>query len=206
MTDQWVIKLGGSLFTSCHLAQWLDALSETSAIIVPGGGPFADAVRQAQARWQFDDTTAHHLAILAMQQYGRMLAGLCPGLSVATSLADLNQRENQATVWLPNPKELDAAGIPARWDITSDSLAAWLAGQVQAKHLLLIKSVVELERPSNPSQETNLAEAVAWGWVDPAFSRYAVNQSFQTWICGPQAYGNLHQGFAQPAGVFSLLR
>ncbi len=206
MTDQWVIKLGGSLFSSHHLIQWLDALSKTSAIIVPGGGPFADAVRQAQARWQFDDTTAHHLAILAMQQYGRLLAGLCPRLSVATRLEALAQRQTQAIVWLPNPKELDAAGIPARWDITSDSLAAWLAGQVQAKHLLLIKSVAELDQPTSLARETNLAEAVAWGWVDPAFSRYAVNQSFQTWLCGPQGYGNLHQGFTQPTGVFSLLR
>ena len=206
MTDQWIIKLGGSLFSSNHLAQWLDALSETSAIIVPGGGPFADAVRQAQARWQFDEPTAHHLAILAMQQYGRMLAGLCPRLSVSMRLDVLTQCLNQATVWLPNPEELDAAGIPASWDITSDSLAAWLAGQVHAKHLLLVKSVAELDGPFNLARKISLAEAAAWGWVDPAFPRFAMNPSFQTWICGPQGYGNLHQGFTRPTGVFSLLR
>ena len=45
-----VVKLGGSLHASPALAHWLTALKRypRPLTIVPGGGPFADAVRAAQ--------------------------------------------------------------------------------------------------------------------------------------------------------------
>ena len=48
----WVVKLGGSLAYASELPRWLSALAEGAggrAIIVPGGGPFADQVRHAQS-------------------------------------------------------------------------------------------------------------------------------------------------------------
>lgn len=201
----WVVKLGGSLSASPQLIPWLEALSRTNAVIVPGGGPFADAVRQAQARWQFDDLTAHHMAILAMQQYGRMLAGLCPQLMTSTSLDCLAKRKNQAAVWLPRPDDLDAAGIPASWDITSDSLAASLAGRLRAKHVLLVKSLAELDTPSDSGREISFAQAAETGWVDPAFSHYAMNQAFRSWLCGPTGFINLAQALLEPERAFTLL-
>src|SRR3546814_1733087 len=85
----WVVKLGGSLAGGPELTGWLDALAAGggSIVLVPGGGPFADAVRTMQRRWSFGDATAHHLALLAMEQYGLMLAGLQPVLRPAASRA-----------------------------------------------------------------------------------------------------------------------
>ena len=73
-----VVKLGGSLAFSDALRPWLDALSQCArhVVVVPGGGPFADAVRAAQPRMGFDDRAAHHMALSAMEQYGRALVGL----------------------------------------------------------------------------------------------------------------------------------
>jgi len=204
-TKIWVVKLGGSLADSPRLTLWLEALSQTDAVIVPGGGPFADAVRQAQVRWHFDEVTAHHMAILAMRQYGRMLAGLCPKLIAATTLEGLAKRRGQATVWLPNPETLDEAGIPATWDITSDSLAAWLAGQLYVENLLLVKSVAELDKPDDNARELTATLAAEAGWVDPAFSHYAMHRPFQSWLCGPEGYANLPRSFTEPARVFTLL-
>ena len=62
----WVVKLGGSLAYSPELPHWLSALAHTDAVIVPGGGPFADTVRDAQQIWRFDDATAHAMALLAI--------------------------------------------------------------------------------------------------------------------------------------------
>ncbi|MDZ7736033.1 MAG: hypothetical protein U5P41_07960 [Gammaproteobacteria bacterium] len=65
-----VIKLGGSLLDSPRLAEWLGILAEHGAgraVIVPGGGRYADAVRAAQAGQGFDDTTAHRRAMESMQ-------------------------------------------------------------------------------------------------------------------------------------------
>jgi aspartokinase-like uncharacterized kinase len=48
-----VVKLGGSLHDAAELGGWLAALAEApgpARVVVPGGGPFADAVRAAQER------------------------------------------------------------------------------------------------------------------------------------------------------------
>ena len=60
---------------------WLDGLTTLftawlKVVVVPGGGPFADAVRTAQGLWQFSDEVAHVMAIGAMDQFGRMLCGI----------------------------------------------------------------------------------------------------------------------------------
>ncbi|HSG93628.1 MAG TPA: uridylate kinase, partial [Methylotenera sp.] len=69
----WVVKLGGSLLGSPELTSWLETLvkiSDGKVLIVPGGGMFADAVRQAQEASLINDAVAHHLALLAMDQFG----------------------------------------------------------------------------------------------------------------------------------------
>jgi aspartokinase-like uncharacterized kinase len=193
----WVVKLGGSLADSETLPHWLSALSQTAAVIVPGGGPFADEVRKAQARWGFDDQTAHDMAILAMRQYGLMLAGL-GGLRTATSLDELAAgiRQGQATVWLPLPENLNAAGIPASWDTTSDSLAAWLAGQLSAAHLLLVKSVALYE------PEATHKQLIDEGIIDPAFSNFHRRSSSENWLCCAHDHLGLAHAFRSPSKYF----
>ena len=143
-----VIKLGGSLAHSKTLINCFNKIQQRyqgrSVIIVPGGGAFADQVRLAQQQWQFDDITAHHMAILAMQQMALMFNGLVPHWPIATRLPELQLAKNlnKILIWSPNSAELDQAGIPATWDITSDSLAAWLAKQLSATELILVKSAV----------------------------------------------------------------
>ncbi|HET7849566.1 MAG TPA: hypothetical protein VFL51_10955, partial [Pseudolabrys sp.] len=137
-----VVKLGGSHLASSHLNAWLDVLASCGGhvVLVPGGGVFADAVRQAQAQLGFDDRAAHHMALLAMEQFGVALSALRAGLRIARSLAEIRNALDSAAVpvWSPAAMALQAAEIPASWDITSDSLAAWLAGQVGAARLTLI--------------------------------------------------------------------
>jgi aspartokinase-like uncharacterized kinase len=191
----WVVKLGGSLAESVHLPHWLEALSQTNAVIVPGGGPFADAVRQAQAHWHFDELTAHHMAVLAMRQYGRMLAGLCPALRTATTLEELAGLSGSARIWLPLPELLDAAGIPASWDITSDSLAAWLAGEIDAANLLLVKSV---SLDESAEKHIDCTDMVNKQWVDPVFPAYAAKSACRIWLSGPDGHVMLAQALANP--------
>ncbi len=141
-----VIKLGGSLSQAETLVSCLDRLEQQykdkPVVIVPGGGAFADQVRLAQGRWQFDDTTAHRMAILAMQQMALLIHGLKSQFTIVTSTLDIKQRlkKGEVLIWSPTIDELDKASIPASWDITSDSLAAWLAKTIQAEELILVKS------------------------------------------------------------------
>jgi aspartokinase-like uncharacterized kinase len=162
-----IVKLGGSLAGSALLPRWLDALADCAGrvVVVPGGGPFADAVRVAQPLMGFDDSAAHRMAVLAMDQYAYALANLHAKLKLADSIAALRRvlRDRAVPVWLPARLVLDAAEIPASWDVTSDSLAAWLAGKMRAKHVILVK-LSEIGR-----EPVSAATLASQGVVDAAF-------------------------------------
>jgi dihydroneopterin aldolase len=112
----------------------------------------------------FCDRAAHHMALLAMEQYGCALASLLPGLALADSIQAFSRalREGALPVWLPTRMVLQAEDVPWSWEVTSDSLAAWLAGRIGASRLLLVKH----ERcPAAACVE----DLVARGIVDPLF-------------------------------------
>ncbi|MER8826538.1 dihydroneopterin aldolase [Mesorhizobium sp. M0938] len=138
-----VVKLGGSTVHAAEMARWIAALAGSTLpiVIVPGGGLFADQVRETQMRMDFSDTAAHAMAILAMEQFGQIILDRDERLVPARSLEEMVQAldAGKVPVWLPSSLALPAPDIPASWDITSDSLAAWLAGKLGAKALLLIK-------------------------------------------------------------------
>jgi dihydroneopterin aldolase len=184
--DLIVVKLGGSHVGSRCLAEWLDVLSGCAgrAILVPGGGPFADAVRAAQAKMGFDDRAAHHMALLAMEQFGCALASLRPGLCAVGSLAAIRKtlRAGEVPIWSPAAMALRAADVPASWEVTSDSLAAWLAGRLGAKRLLLVKHG---DFSGHTVQASDLA---ARGIVDPAFPRFLAASGAQASIVPSEAY------------------
>ena len=173
-----VIKLGGSLSAAGTLANCLDTIDRKFAgrevVVVPGGGLFADQVRLAQRQWRFDDVTAHRMALLAMQQMALLFNGLKPYWPIVGRIADL-QNKRGTHIWSPDPNELDQAGVAASWDVTSDSLAAWLAGQLSAEELILVKSaVIEIGE--------SLADLADRQIVDKAFSDYAVDARFKITI------------------------
>lgn len=179
----WVVKLGGSLSRSPRLGEWLKALSASHVpvAVVPGGGPFADQVRENQARWRFDEAAAHHMALLAMDQMGRMFAALEPSLRMCSCFGDFRAAyaNGEAAVWLPSAMTLGRDGIKESWDVTSDSLAAWLAGQLGANGLLLVKSV------EPPPGEADAAELAQSGLVDREFARYLADSGVEAWCVGP---------------------
>lgn len=139
-----VIKLGGSLFHTPELWQWLDLLDKASVneviIIVPGGGPFADEVRHAQRLHRFSDSSAHHMALLAMAQFGLLLADIAPN-SHTFYYPEAHKPDlvSGLYVWLPDRSLLEIDEIEHSWDISSDSLALWLSQELHADELVMIK-------------------------------------------------------------------
>lgn len=141
----WVVKLGGSLLGSPELSQWLETLvkiSDGKVVIVPGGGLFADAVREAQQRTHVSDATAHELALIAMDQFGLLLAGMNANLVTASSELEIAEWgwQHRAIVWLPSKMVLADENVPRHWQMTSDSISAWLASKISAERLVLVKS------------------------------------------------------------------
>ena len=145
-----VIKIGGSLYSSDYLKEWLNNLASVNSqkiIIVPGGGLFADQVRSAASEYNLSDEISHHMAVLAMQQYGYLLADLNKNITFLDSYAN-SLTNNQIYVWMPYKDVTHACDFPKNWQTTSDSLAVWLAKEMDAKHLCLIKSAELTEESS----------------------------------------------------------
>ena len=142
--EAWVIKIGGSLYDSKYLVQWLNSITECTSkniIIVPGGGPFADQVRLADEKFSLG-TYAHNMAVMAMQQYANVFASLCPAMKLAHSIENAHQiwGESKVAIWEPFEMVRDLCTLDKTWDVTSDSLAVWLARTLDINNILLIKS------------------------------------------------------------------
>jgi aspartokinase-like uncharacterized kinase len=139
-----VVKLGGSLAGSTDLKRWARILARATlpVVVVPGGGGFANAVREAQSFHRFPDATAHRMAILAMHQTGLMLAGMERRLIPAQSAAEIRAAlaAGRIPVWLPLAMADRDRAIPADWSITSDGLAARLAERLRIPAVCLVKS------------------------------------------------------------------
>jgi dihydroneopterin aldolase len=181
--DLTVLKLGGSHALGPHLRQWLAYVGalQKPIVLVPGGGPFADVVRLGQTHMGFDDAVAHHLALIAMEQYGRALCGLAPRLSLARSLDEMRQAREcgRVPVWAPVEMALAASDVPASWDLTSDSLAAWLTARAGAAHLVLVKHV------QVAAHAVDVQHLVAHSIVDSLFPKFLAQSPAAAWLAGP---------------------
>lgn len=198
---RWVVKLGGSLGKGPHLRAWLEALRHHPLVIVPGGGVFADAVRQADRQWQFSDALAHRLAIESMGLYGRMLQGMCEALVPARTLTDLRKglSNRLPQIWCPEAEEVMRLGPQASWSVTSDTLSLWLAQQLGCEQVLLIKSR-DVERPT-----VRLETLTSIGLVDPAFAQTLRQHALAVWLAGPSDADLLEQGLGDPRGCFTRI-
>ncbi|MFZ0070695.1 MAG: dihydroneopterin aldolase [Xanthobacteraceae bacterium] len=178
-----VVKLGGSYAFSSDLQGWLAAIASNAGdiVLVPGGGPFADAVRSAQPKMGFDDDAAHHMALLGMDQYGRALAALNKRFTPAASIAGIRRalRAGNVPIWSPTEMVLKRNDIPRSWEVTSDGLAAWLACRIGARRVLLIKHV---DPPPDPIR---IEDLVARGVVDRSFAAFLRDGAVEASIVGP---------------------
>jgi 5-(aminomethyl)-3-furanmethanol phosphate kinase len=153
-----VVKVGGGLTREAGdaaLRALCSAIAEAGArhplLVVPGGGEFADAVRDHDRRFGLGARAAHRMAILAMDQFGWALSGLIPGAVRCVELRP--PRDGVVSVLLPAAVLAERDPLPESWAVTSDSIAAWVAAEVGAERLVLLKPVAGLYRTWPPEGE-----------------------------------------------------
>lgn len=149
-----VVKVGGGL---TRIPGGLDrvcrALGQAAdgrrVVVVPGGGPFAEAVREFDDRLGLSADAAHWMAVLAMDQYAYVLAERIPRAMLVDRLgAVANALDSGRIAVLAPGRWLKAADVlPHSWEVTSDSIAAVLAGALDARQLILIKPKVGVPDP-----------------------------------------------------------
>lgn len=130
----YVLKMGGSLMPCSRdlVRSLLDLGKEGySFLVVPGGGPMADLVRQIYSSCQLSQEGAHWMAILAMEQYAYFLADGTG--ATLTSVIRPPQGNSSLDILLPYQALLkDDWGLKHNWDYTSDAVAALIAAQLSA--------------------------------------------------------------------------
>lgn len=142
------MKIGGSLGQHPEKLRALCAkLSEASKkhrlIVVPGGGEFADTVRSYDKRFNLSQQTSHRMAILAMDQYGYVLHDLLPDSCLVNKLEDLQKTLNASNLLICLPSNFLFAEdtLENSWDVTSDSIAVFIAGKLGISKTVLVTDV-----------------------------------------------------------------
>ncbi len=176
-----VVKIGGSLAETGRLPGVLSVVAgaRRGAVIVPGGGPFADAVRAAQTAAGFSDATAHDMALLATGQMGLLFLELDPRLAPASTVPEMRRAmaTGRIPVWMAYRLARRDRAIPHDWSATSDALAARLAERLEAP-VVLVKS----RRVDKAATAEALSRA---GVVDPVFAEIVSRARLDWRVLGP---------------------
>ncbi|WP_292522063.1 uridylate kinase [Methanoculleus sp.] len=162
-----VVKVGGSLFD--RTASLLGIFREVGrpVLIVPGGGKFADLVR----RLNVSDTAGHWMAIAGMEQFGWYIASHgVPSVSGPALPAEV-------TVLLPYCALRRADPLPHSWNVTSDTIAAWVAKELSLD-LLLLKSVDGIHHHRRLLSRVADPDLIS-DEVDPAFVRFVFDHGLR---------------------------
>jgi aspartokinase-like uncharacterized kinase len=170
-----VVKVGGSLYDLPDLAtrlhEWLaDGWNRGDGVlVVPGGGPPADAVREWDRRHGLGEEKAHWLALRALTLNAHFLASLLPHARVIVDLKTCEPIWSEGRLPVLDVHEFARADdqrlgrLPHTWAVTSDALAARVAVVTQARHLVLLKS-------TTIPPGMNWTEAGRLGLVDAMFA------------------------------------
>lgn len=177
MMESVVVKIGGSLLTRPglpgRLPGWLRETFPNSQVnVVVGGGKMIEAFRQLDAIHSLDPVEMHWRCVRALRHTAEIVAGWIPdavwvGTQASYAAHVRDSRWADRRLGGPFVFAVDAfygpqsgAPLPCDWSTTSDSIAAWLAIQMAAGRLVLVKSC-----PIPESRD--LAELASLGIVDP---------------------------------------
>lgn len=143
-----VLKIGGSIYSDPtalkKLCSEIGRLSSKYRLaIMPGGAVFADEVRLCYRIFHVSQEAAHKMAILAMSQYGLLIADLTPKSRPVYTIKECLESSSEGfiPVLLPHRILEEEDPFPPSWDVTSDSISAYVAYLLNVKSLILIKNV-----------------------------------------------------------------
>lgn len=146
MTKFRVVKIGGSLLRlpdlNSRLARRRLQIQEADDrnrchVFVMGGGEICNHVRQLDQRFGFSERQSHEICIELMGGTAKILQAIL-GLDVVDQIDELRKCDSDVIFdcrkWMSEHDD-----IPASWAVTSDSISAILAKEIEAS-LVLLKS------------------------------------------------------------------
>ncbi|MCQ2737215.1 MAG: delta 1-pyrroline-5-carboxylate synthetase [archaeon] len=128
------------------------SLEGQNCLIVVGGGEFANLVRKYDDEIGFSNDITHEVAINSMDILAKLMydklafSELCCSLERAQNIAN----SGKIPIMLCSKLILEEESLKHSWEITSDSIAAFIANELGAK--LLIATNVDGIYDKDPSQ------------------------------------------------------
>jgi 5-(aminomethyl)-3-furanmethanol phosphate kinase len=139
-----VLKVGGSLFDWPDLPERLRALPkivpETRLVLVPGGGRFADAIRDYDAIHHIGEERCHWLALKTLRLQADVLEWMLPEWQRVEAVRECDSKSILDPHSFALSDEANAERLPHLWEVTSDSIALRVAQVLKASRLILLKS------------------------------------------------------------------
>jgi 5-(aminomethyl)-3-furanmethanol phosphate kinase len=164
-----VVKVGGGLL---QIPGALDRVGTALAgaagvrrvVVLPGGGPFADVVREFERTHGLSESAAHWMAIVGMDQYAYAIADHTAGSRVVEDWSGIQRahREGAVPVLAPSRWLRAADELPHSWTVTSDSLAAYLATLLGIEELVLVKPADGIAGLTDPYFPRAVAAGMRW--------------------------------------------
>ena len=144
-----LFKIGGKILensnniksTFSQLTQLYEEQILQKIIVIPGGGSFANFVRSLDEALQIGDDLAHWIAIYSMNYNGIMLHKKYPDLERIEKLKTFQDAKQMFCIFLPYSFFREDDTLPHNWDVTSDSIALYVANKLKLSRCFLIKNV-----------------------------------------------------------------
>ena len=147
-----VVKIGGSLFPN-YAIDLAKKLENTSSCIVLGGGEFANLIRKYDDEQHFSEETNHWTAIDCMDIISKLVNDKVDTARLAYTIEEVNQiaDEGFTPIFIVSRFLRDEDPFECSWDVTSDSIAAYVAHLLNA-NLLIVTNVngIYTQEPKEP--------------------------------------------------------
>ncbi len=147
-----VVKIGGSLFPE-RAVELAKQLKNTDSVIILGGGEFANLIRRYDSEMNFSDETNHWTAIGCMDIIAQLVNDKVESAKLAFSIDEVKNISDDGftPIFVVSGFLRSEDPFECSWDVTSDSIAAYVAHLLNA-NLLIVTNVngIYTQEPKEP--------------------------------------------------------
>lgn len=144
-----IFKIGGKILensnniksTFSQLTQLFEKEILQKIIVIPGGGTLANFVRSLDDILEIGNDLAHWIAIYSMNYNGIILNRKYPNLESIDKLKTFQDAKQMFCIFLPYSFLREDDTLPHNWDVTSDSIALYVANKLKLSQCFLIKNI-----------------------------------------------------------------
>lgn len=141
-----------SLFPD-YAIELAEKLNGTDSLIVLGGGEFANLIRKYNGKQEFSEEVNHWTAIDCMDIIAKLVNDKVNSTKLAYSIEEVNEISDEGftPIFVVSKFLRDEDPFECSWDVTSDSIAAYVAHLLNA-NLLIVTNVngIYTQEPKEP--------------------------------------------------------